>query len=531
MKKRTIILSIFIVAALASCMLLLSSCGRDKAEEHLSFTSNGDGTCYVSGIGDCTLEEVLIPQVSPKGDKVTAIADKAFYECFTLKKVTIPPTVTKIGSDAFRGCIYLTEINIPASVKTIGDRVLMDCKALNRISVDGSNTSFSSLGNCLIDLNAKSIIAGCNSSNIPNRDFVTSIADYAFFDLNNLTSVNIGDYVTTIGDHAFDECDSLAAVQFGGSVKEIGDYAFAACSNLKSVTFAETDTLESIGDFAFHACDDLESFKFPTTLKTVGQGAFWSCNSFKAAHTDSLSAWAQIEFGSTSATPLNYGSLYCKNEIVTDVVIDNGVEKIGAHAFYNAKNISSVTIPDSIVSIGDYAFGNCILIEEISLGKGVKSVGEYAFSGCSSLTNVSFPAATESIGEYALYNCNALESIAVAEGNAKYSSKGNCLIDIEGKTLIQGCNSSNIPSDGSITSIASYAFYNCQGLKKITLPKSLTYIGFKAFAGCANLTDVVFEDASGWYVYESLQDKDGEAANDISAEISGIYSEYYWRKK
>lgn len=528
MKKRAIILSILTVAVLVICTVALSACGKDKSEEHLSFTSNGDGTCYVSGIGDCTLEEILIPQVSPKGDRVTAIGDKAFYECFTLKKVTIPATVTKIGSEAFRGCIYLTEVDIPKSVTSIGDRVLMDCKSLTKITVDSSSTAFSSLGNCLVDLNAKAIVAGCNTSQIPNMPTITSISDYAFFDLNNLAFVNIGDYITTIGDHAFDECDNLATVNFGSSVKEIGDYAFAACAKLKNISFGEEDTLESIGDFAFHACDALVSFKFPTTLKSVGQGAFWSCNSFKMAHTDSIAAWAQIEFGSTSATPLNYGSLYCNNEMVLDVVIPAGVEKIGAYAFYNAKDITSVVIPDSVTTIGDYAFGNCAFLDEIKLSEGVKTVGEHAFSNCTSLTKISFPASIESIGEYALFNCSALKSITVAEENAKYSSNGNCLIEKESKTLINGCNSSKIPSD--VTSIANYAFYNCSSLKDVTIPKSVTSIGFKAFSGCNNLTNIVFEDASGWKIYESLHDKDGEAISDPEVEITSTCSNYYWKK-
>ena len=42
--------------------------------ESLAFTSNGDGTCYVSGIiGTCKDENIIIPSVSPSGDKVTAI--------------------------------------------------------------------------------------------------------------------------------------------------------------------------------------------------------------------------------------------------------------------------------------------------------------------------------------------------------------------------------------------------------------------------------------------------------------------------
>jgi len=40
----------------------------------LEFTSNQDGTCYISGIGTCTSSKILIPPTSPNGDTVTGLA-------------------------------------------------------------------------------------------------------------------------------------------------------------------------------------------------------------------------------------------------------------------------------------------------------------------------------------------------------------------------------------------------------------------------------------------------------------------------
>ena len=47
----------------------------------LSFQSNGDGTCYVSGIGSCTDTDVIIPTKSSAGDTVTSIGSRAFSSC------------------------------------------------------------------------------------------------------------------------------------------------------------------------------------------------------------------------------------------------------------------------------------------------------------------------------------------------------------------------------------------------------------------------------------------------------------------
>ena len=85
MKIKSLIYKIALFSALILCLFMLASCG-DKSETALEFTSNGDGTCYVSGIGDCEVENLVIPSKSPKGDTVVAIGDRAFFDCFTFRR-------------------------------------------------------------------------------------------------------------------------------------------------------------------------------------------------------------------------------------------------------------------------------------------------------------------------------------------------------------------------------------------------------------------------------------------------------------
>ena len=95
-----------------------------------------------------------------------------------------------------------------------------------------------------------------------------------------------------------------------------------------------------------------------------------------------------------------------------------------------------------------------------------------------------------SIGSSVFFGCSGLAKITVAEGNPVYHSKGNCLIETATKTLISGCQNSVIPTDGSVTSIGSYAFHGCSSLAEITIPDSVTSIGWGAFYGCSSLTEV-----------------------------------------
>ena len=56
-----------------------------------------------------------------------------------------------------------------------------------------------------------------------------------------------------------------------------------------------------------------------------------------------------------------------------------------------------------------------------------------------------------------------------------------------------GLTSITIP--GSVTSIGYGAFYNCSGLTSIEIPNSVTSIGYYAFAYCSGLTSITIWDS------------------------------------
>ena len=154
-----------------------------ECSKGLEFTSNGDGTCYVSGIGTCTDLDIVIPETSPDGDTVTSIGYAAFSDC-GLTSIEIPASVTSIGYCAFEGCRSLTSIEIPASVTSIGDSAFSGCSSLASIE-------------------------------IPNG--VTFIDCYAFMECNALTSIDVPASVTYIEMGAFMDCTSLTSINYNGT--------------------------------------------------------------------------------------------------------------------------------------------------------------------------------------------------------------------------------------------------------------------------------------------------------------------------
>ena len=81
----------------------------------LAYASNGNGTCTLTGIGLCTDVCIVIPEYAPTGDRVTAIANGAFYGCYFVTAIQIPSSVTYIGTLAFAACENLMYISVNTS--------------------------------------------------------------------------------------------------------------------------------------------------------------------------------------------------------------------------------------------------------------------------------------------------------------------------------------------------------------------------------------------------------------------------------
>ena len=85
--------------------------------------------------------------------------------------------------------------------------------------------------------------------------------------------------VTRIGEFAFYDCDDLESVQVPPTVTSIGDQAFYGTERLKALELP-TCGLESIEQGAFAGCH-LESFVVPNSVKSIAFGAFQNSYSLK----------------------------------------------------------------------------------------------------------------------------------------------------------------------------------------------------------------------------------------------------------
>ena len=201
---------------------------------------------------------------------VKAIPYYAFHNCTGLKSVIIGNSVTSIRNNAFDGCTGLTSVTIPDSVTFIGDSAFY-----NTFWYDNQSDGLVYAGK--VAYKYKGTMP--SNTSIVLSEGTVGIADKAFYDCRDLTSVTIPGSVTSIGYSAFGYCTGLTSITIPDSVTSIVGSAFAGCTSLKSVIIGDSVTL--IGGFTFSGCTSLTSITFNGTKaqwNAISKGSNWNYN-------------------------------------------------------------------------------------------------------------------------------------------------------------------------------------------------------------------------------------------------------------
>lgn len=465
---------------------------QEPYEVEVTYHEIDNNITYYPGLVDAIIPETVIYNGTTYG--VTSIGDMAFYNCKSLKSITIPNSVISIGSNAFDYCSSLTSIIIPASVVGIEGYAFANCKSLVSVSIPNSLTSIESntFGNCI----------SLTSITIPNS--VTSIGDNAFRNCKSLESIIIPNSVISIEDGTFDDCiftkdkfinqsslDAEANDYWGAQIADVEiegllikeDVLIGCRTNVTSVTIPKN--IESVGDYAFADCSLLTSITIPYGVSSIGDGTFENCSSLKSITIPN----SVMDMGE------EYGRTFADCSSLTSVTLSDRVGYIGDETFSGCSSLTSITIPEGVISIGDEAFELCSSLTSIIIPEGVIGIGDGAFSNCESLMSVSIPKSLEHLGMRAFNYCTSIATIIIDPDNAYYDSRDNCnaIIETPTNTLIVGCKNTIIPN--SVTNIGERAFNYCSGLTSIIIPNSVTSIGYAAFESCELLTSVTMSNS------------------------------------
>ncbi len=328
---------------------------------------------------------------------------------------------------------------------------------------------------------------------------VTAIRKYACYQNPNLTSVTIPDSATKIDEYAFYGCANLMSVVIGEGVTKIGTNAFRGCRNITSI--AIPDNVTSIDNYAFSECKGLTSVYYD----------------------GDIASWCNIDFGLYDGSLLLFAeNLYLKNgsetyELVTDVVIPDGVTTTRYGTFEGYSHLKSAIVPNSVKYIYG-TFKKCDSLATVRIGKGITSIASSAFNSCSTLTDIYIDKPENSISGAPWGAPNSptihwntplpsegLEFYKDEYGYIYVSGIGTCTdtdivipdkygafyVDRIAKSAFDGCSSiTSVRISDKITRIDDFAFFNCPNLTSVNIGNGVTEIMYRVFGYCSNLTSV-----------------------------------------
>ena len=162
-------------------------------------------------------------------------------------------------------------------------------------------------------------------------------------------------------------------------------------------------------------------------------------------------------------------------------------------AFVGREKIKKIFLPDTITYIGEAVFKNCKGLTSIKIPNSVISIGRYVFFGCSSLKSIIIPDSVTTMGKAIFENSTNLESVTIP-----FVGDGinNAYLGYMFGADSQLSNSEYVPSSlkeviiTKATIIDDFAFANCQSLKKVVIPDSVTTMGKAIFENSTNLESV-----------------------------------------
>lgn len=460
-----------------------------------------------------------------EGSELKTIADYAFATYGLTSSATLDLSVLsqlkKVGNYAFsvKDSYFEEKIKtviLPNNLTELEVGICPFGSKLETIEISKDNKNYTLIDNCLIK--GSTVVLGTRLSIIP--------AEYEYTDANNNTSkikinkigkcafagadistVEIPSSIEIIEESAFEGCTGKTSLALHKGLTTIGNRAFANVA-LTDISFGTDSTLKQIGDEAFSGAA-IKQLSIPSTVKTIGNRAFAS------AHLEKLTFETRIEKGHRLYDLQNIGDMAFNNSLsLQRLVAPAGVIAKIKGSVFDAQNIEIVGEDD--IEAGLLAKTS---VSSLSIGEGVKKIGDRAFEGLK-ITSLTIPASVLEIGVGAFWHC-PIETLAVAEGNATFIVKNNCLIDKTTHTLVAAFGNGTISkdfvwggSDGKtkifdVTSIGYGAFAFAK-IESMVIPSNVKTIGEFAFAHSA-LKQVVIESgvknigAKAFYMSENLQ--------------------------
>lgn len=225
--------------------------------------------------------------------------------------------------------------------------------------------------------------------------------------------------------------------------------------------------------------------------------------------------------------------LFWDNQVIEEVILPDTLVNISGDTFYNSASLKKVNIPKNVKFMGNNPFAGCPNIEVINespyfnlvdgilynrdftrliyypiskkddryeIKEGCRILGKHSFYLCDNLKEVVIPSSIIKLENNPFSGCTKINLVNKSD---YYHIEDSVIYDKDYSSVIGCLNSINtdclVLKD--VKRICRNSFWNCKGIRKIVLPKTLESIGYNPFVSCSNIE---FESNSENYmVYDN----------------------------
>lgn len=230
---------------------------------------------------------------------------------------------------------------------------------------------------------------------------------------------------------------------------------------------------------AFSDAKALKKLYLPTTLVRICEDAFSGCRNLSAVHIGSLDAFLKVKIETFYASPGSNGANFYENgKLITKCAFPEGTKKINDYALSGMRSLKEITLPKGLEKIGRYAFAECSLTS-LTLPKSIREIGTYAFWYNRKIPEITVPEGVSELEFGVFGGCEGLQKLTLPKTLKKIDSDSLLHTAITEITIPEG-----------VTLMRDGVFRECRALKSVTLPSTLEAIGDYAFYRCSALESV-----------------------------------------
>ena len=440
------------------------------------------------------LEKVVL------GAHVQHIGASSFEGCISLAQIQWPQTLVSIGARAFYHCASLTEAVLPSSVQSLGAQAFSGCTQLVRVSIPEGVTE--------LPPGVLENTAALAEAILPDSLEIMGTAALAG---SGLATVRLPAGLRRMEEKAF-AGSALSYLVLPAALESIGAGAFSGCESLAY--------LQLLGDTPVWSEDSLER----TSPELVIAGGAESVARDMAQNTgavwENTSLWSErmllegnvasmgLDMEDSVVVPWMNVAENCPIEAIgakrcesAEIRLSGFQTRIEAGAFREWISLTRVTAPSGLTAIGDYAFFGCSGLQEIPDISQTVQIGAYAFAHCTSLSRAILPDTLKKLGENAFMECTGLEELKLGNGVRylpDYAFSDCPLGDVVipgqvheiGKAFFRSPGLFSVSVEEGVRNIRNEAMGQCENLRSVSLPESLTVLEPDAFRDCEALCDL-----------------------------------------